>query len=154
LLGGKVLFAVAMGFALVPVTALFGWVFYGVDLPTRTLPAAIVTLAVGSATFAALGLAVASLVPNSDAAPAVVNGVILPLTFISDLFIPMQAAPQWLTTFANFFPLRHLALATRTAFNPFETGLGFEPLHLLIVALWGVAAALFALRYFRWEPQR
>lgn len=154
LLGGKILHAVLIGFALVLVVALFGALFYGVDLPTRTLPAAVVALAVGSASFAAIGLAVASIVPNSDAAPAIVNGVMLPLTFVSDLFIPMNSAPAWLTTFASLFPLRHLAIATRTAFNPFETGLGFEPVHLLIVAAWGVGAALFAVRYFRWEPRR
>ncbi len=154
LLGGKIAHAVLVGFALVVVVALFGWLFYGVDLPTRTLPAAVLALAVGSAAFAAIGVAVASIVPNSDAAPAVVNGIMLPLTFISDLFIPMNSAPAWLTTFANLFPLRHLAVATRTAFNPFETGLGFEPLHLLIIALWGLGAAVFATRYFRWEPRR
>jgi ABC-type multidrug transport system permease subunit len=145
LLTGKIVHAVLIGFALVIIVALFGWALYGVDLPTRTLPAAMLALAVGSAAFAAIGLAVASVVPNSDAAPAVVNGVMLPLTFISDLFIPMQAAPPWLTTFANVFPLRHLAVATRTAFNPFETGLGFEWMHLLVVAAWGVVAARSAI---------
>lgn len=154
LLAGKVLHAVVIGFVLVIIVAVFGSLFYGVDLPTRTLPAAIVALAVGSASFAAIGLAVASIVPNSDAAPAVVNGIMLPLTFISDLFIPMQSAPSWLTTFASVFPLRHLAIAVRTAFNPFETGAGFEPMHLAVVVAWGVVAALFAARYFRWEPRR
>ncbi len=154
LLVGKVLHAVLVGFLLVIIVVLFGWLFYGVDVPTRTLPAAIVALAVGAAAFAAIGLAVASMVPNADAAPAVVNGVILPLTFISDLFFPMEAAPPWLISFANLFPLRHLALAVRTAFNPFEVGTGFEPMHLAVVAAWGVAAAIFAARFFRWEPRR
>ncbi len=154
LLLGKVLHAVLVGYALVIIVALFGWVFYRVDLPTHTLPAVIVALTVGAASFAAIGLAVASMVPNADAAPAVVNGVILPLTFVSDLFFPMQSAPEWLTTFANLFPLRHLAIAVRTAFNPFEVSSGFEPSHLAVVALWGVLAALFAARYFRWEPKR
>ncbi len=154
LLGGKVLHAVLIGLVLVVIVAAFGWVFYGVDLPTRTLPAALLALAVGSAAFAAMGIAVATIVPNSDAAPAVVNGIMLPLTFISDLFIPMQSAPEWLTTFASLFPLRHMAIAVRTAFNPFESGLGYEPMHLAIVAAWGLAAALFASRYFRWEPRR
>lgn len=154
LLAGKILHAALVGYALVLVVIAFGWLFYGVDVPTRTIPAAVAALGVGAASFAALGLAIAAVVPNSDAAPAVVNGVMLPLTFVSDLFIPMSGAPGWLTTFANFFPLRHLALAVRTALNPFETGLGFEPGHLLVVALWGLGAGLFALRFFRWEPRR
>ena len=78
----------------------------------------------------------------------------LPLTFISDIFIPMENAPGWLTTAAALFPLSHLALAVRTAFNPFEGGYGFELGHVAVVAAWGIAAALFATRYFRWEPKR
>lgn len=154
LLGGKVLHAILVGLALVVVVVSFGWVFYGVDVSLRTLPAALLTLAIGSASFAAIGIAVASIVPNADAAPAVVNGIMLPLTFVSDLFIPMSSAPAWLTTFANLFPLRHLGVAMRTAFNPFEVGWGFEPVDLLIVAVWGIGAAIVAVRYFRWEPRR
>jgi ABC-2 type transport system permease protein len=154
LLGGKIGHAVLVGYVLVVIVALFGWLFYGVDLPLRTLPAVVLALTVGAGAFAAIGLAVASIVPNADAAPAVVNGVMLPLTFISDIFIPMEDAPSWLTTAANLFPLRHLALAVRTAFNPFEGGYGFELGHVAVVAAWGLGAAVFAARYFRWEPKR
>jgi ABC-2 type transport system permease protein len=154
LLGGKIGHAVLIGYALVVIVALFGWLFYGVDLPLRTLPAIVLALTVGAATFAALGLAVTTIVPNADAAPAVINGLMLPLTFISDIFIPMEDAPKWLTTAASFFPLSHLALAVRAAFNPFEDGYGFELGHVAVVATWGVVAAIFAARYFRWEPKR
>lgn len=154
LLGGKVGHAVLIGYALVVIVSLFGWAFYGVDLPTRTLPALLLALTVGAGAFAAIGLAVATLVPNSDAAPAVVNGIMLPLTFVSDIFIPMENAPAWITTGANLFPLRHLAVAVRAAFDPFEAGYGFEFGHVAIVAVWGVGAALLASRYFRWEPRR
>lgn len=154
LLGGKIGHAVLIGYALVVIVALFGWLFYGVDLPTRTLPALALALAVGAGTFAAIGLAVATVIPNSDAAPAVVNGIMLPLTFISDIFIPMDNAPQWLTVAASIFPLRHLAVAVSTAFNPFEPGYGFEFGHLAVLVAWGLGAALFAARYFRWEPKR
>jgi ABC-2 type transport system permease protein len=154
LLGGKIGHAVLIGYVLVVIVSLFGWVFYGVDLPVRTLPAVVLALTVGSATFAAIGIAIAAVVPNSDAAPAVVNGVMLPLTFISDIFIPMESTPPWLTAVANVFPLRHLALAVRTAFTPFEAGAGFEWTHVAIMAAWGIGAALVAMRYFRWEPKR
>src|SRR5437588_796731 len=69
----------------------FGRVFYNVHLPAgHKLLALAVALAVGAATFCAIGLAVTSLVPNVDAAPAVVNATIFPLLFISDVFIPIQ----------------------------------------------------------------
>lgn len=154
MLAGKIGHAVLVGFMLVIVVSAFGRVFYDVDLPTRTLPAAILALAVGSAAFAAIGLAVASFIPNADAAPAVVNGIILPLLFISDVFIPSNQGPAWLKTVANLFPVRHLSMAMQTAFNPFEQGSGFEFGDLAVVAAWGLGAAFFASRYFRWEVRR
>ena len=84
-----------------------GALLYGVDVPTNTMPAFIMTLIVGAATFCALGLAIVTVIPNADASPAVVNASILPLLFVSDVFIPLDDAPGWLTTFADIFPVRH-----------------------------------------------
>ena len=116
----------------------FGRIFYDVDIPGSTLPAVLVTLAVGAFAFCAMGLAVAAMVPNADAAPAVVNASILPLLFISDVFIPPDAGtPAWVEHISSIFPVRHLSEALQTGFNPFETGAGFEPLHLAVIAAWG-----------------
>ena len=51
---------------------------FGVPLPTHWL-----ALVLGAASFCALGVAVASLIRNSEAAPAVVQLVLFPLLFIS-----------------------------------------------------------------------
>ena len=58
------------------------------------------------------------------------------------------------TTFAGIFPVRHFSLALQTAFNPFETGAGFELVHLLVLAGWMVGGLLVAVRFFSWEPRR
>ena len=138
---------------LVVVVTAAGALFYDVDVPTTRLPAALVTLALGAAAFSMLSLAVTALIPNAEAAPAVVNAMVLPLLFISDVFIPPGQAPGWLITVADLFPIKHLSLALQTAFNPFESGAGFEPEHLLALALWGVVGLLVALRFFSWEPR-
>ena len=44
------------------------------------------TLVLGAASFCALGVAVASLIRNSEAAPAVVQLVLFPLLFISGTY--------------------------------------------------------------------
>src|SRR5690606_8650756 len=124
------------------------------DVPTTTLPALLVALAVGAATFSALGLAVTGITPNGDAAPAVTNAIVLPLLFISDVFIPQSTAPAWLTNVANVFPIIHFSKALQTPFNPFETGSGFEPEHLAVMAAWGVVGIAVAVRTFTWEPRR
>lgn len=153
-LGGRILHSVVLSVLLVVLVTAFGALFYGVDVPTTTLPALLVTLAVGAATFCALGLAVTGITPNGDAAPAVTNAIILPLLFISDVFIPQSNAPEWVTTVANVFPIIHFSEALQTPFNPFETGGGFEPEHLAVMAAWLVVGIIAAVWTFTWEPRR
>jgi len=128
-------------------------VFYDVALPGRTMPAFLVTLAVGAATFCALGLAVTGIIPNADAAPAVVNATALPLLFISDVFIPLDKAPGWLVQVANIFPVRHFSHALLAAFDPFATGSGFSGGDLAVLGIWGLLAAGVASHTFSWEPR-
>ena len=123
---GKIIHSVLLTALLVVIVTGAGWLAFGVDIPTNTLAAFLLTLAVAAATFCTLGLAVTSLIPNADAAPAIVNASILPLLFISDVFIRLDDAPTWLTSFADVFPVRHAALALQTSFSPSETGAGFE----------------------------
>ena len=151
---GRILHALFLAVLLVIIVTAVGALFYNVAIPTNTLPAFLVTLVVGAATFCALGLAVMTVIPNADASPAVVNASIMPLLFISDVFLPLQNVPAWLTTLADIFPVRHFSLALQTSFNPFETGLGFDLVHLLVMGGWMVGGLLVAVRFFSWEPRR
>src|SRR5437868_7272296 len=92
----RIVHAVVIAILLVAICAAFGAVFYGATLPTSTLPAFAVTLVVGAGVFCVLGVAVTAFIPNADASPAVVNGTVLPLLFISNAFIPLQNPPPWL----------------------------------------------------------
>ena len=154
LLFGKVFHSVLVAMLLVAIVTAAGVLFYDVDPPTNTMPAFLLALIVGAAAFCTLGLAVTAVIPNADAAPAIVQASILPLLFISDVFIPLRDAPVWLTTFADVFPIRHFSLALHTSFNPFETGAGFEFVHLLVMAGWLLAGLVVAIRFFKWEPSR
>lgn len=150
---GRIGSAVWIAAISVVVLVLVGVVLYHVRIVWQTLPAAILTLAVGAACFCALGLAAAAFTPTGDSAPAVANATLLPLAFISDIFFPMDAAPTWLRTLASVFPLRHFALAMQADFSPLTAGSGLQWSHLAVMAAWGVGGLLLALRYFRWEPK-
>jgi ABC-2 type transport system permease protein len=152
-LGARIIHSVLISVLLVVIVTAFGWLFYDVHLPGHTLPAFLVTLAVGAGAFCALGLAITGFVPNADAAPAVVNASILPLLFVSDVFIPLDKAPKWLVQFANVFPIRHFSHAMLTAFNPFERGSGFAGGDLAVVAIWGLIGVAVASHKFDWEPR-
>ncbi len=151
---GRIAHSLLLAVTLVVIVTAAGVLFYGVDVPTNTLPAFLASIAVGAATFCVLGLAITAVIPNADAAPPIVNVSILPLLFISDVFIPLRDAPWWVTYVADLFPVRHLAQAMHKSFDPFEAGAGLDPVHLLVMAAWMVGGLLVALRFFSWEPRR
>lgn len=153
-LGGRILHAVFVAILLVLIVLAAGVLFYDVTPPDNTIVAFVVMLVVGAATFCALGVAVTALVPNQDAAPPLVNFSILPLLFISDIFIPTEDAPEWLTFVADLFPVRHYSQAILATFDPARSGSGLEWDDLAVVAAWGVAGVVVAIRYFHWEPSR
>lgn len=153
-LAGRILHAIVIAFLLVVIVAAFGSVLYQVHFPWDRLPALVLTLALGAGSFCALGLAIAGLIPNADAAPAVVQFSILPLNFVSNVFIDMRGAEPWIDTLAKLFPVRHFADAMLGIYNPTTSGSGFSWGDLAVMAAWGVAGVLIALRFFTWEPRR
>lgn len=148
----RILHAIVIAVLLVVICSAFGAVFYGATLPTTTLPAFAVTLVVGAAVFCALGVAVTALIPNADASPAVVNGTILPLLFISNVFIPLQNPPQWLDVLGKIFPVRHFADALIGSFFQLS-GSGLHTNDLLVLAAWGIGGLVVGARFFQWEPR-
>src|SRR4029077_3356290 len=108
-MAARILHAVIIAIVLVAICAAFGSVFYGATLPTNTLPSFLLTLVVGAAVFSALGLAATAVIPNADAAPAVVNATILPLLFISNIFIPLENPSGWIDVVGKIFPVRHFS---------------------------------------------
>jgi ABC-2 type transport system permease protein len=107
---------------------------------------------IGAASFCCLGYALTSLIRNEDAALPATTAITLPLYFISGVFVAVTALPHWLADAGEIFPVRHLANALLVAYNPHTTGLGFAGPDLLIVAAWGAAGLLIALREFSWLP--
>jgi len=151
-IGARILHAVFISVLLVVITAAFGRIVYHASIPTGLplLRFAIAVL-VGSAAFCALGLALTAVIPNADASPAIVNAVILPLEFLSGIFIPFgNGTPSWILWVARVFPVRHFALGMQAGF----VGTAFSWTDVLIVAAWGLAGLLLAIRFFTWEPRQ
>ncbi|MDP9343147.1 MAG: ABC transporter permease [Actinomycetota bacterium] len=147
---GRILHAILASFLLVGIVVAFGVAFYGASVPTGRLLPFILTIVVGAASFAALGLAVTAIVPNADAAPAVVNATVLPLLFLSGVFFALPSGNPWFVVVAKLFPIYHFAHAMLSSY--FGSGNGWEGFDLLILAVWGLAGAILAVRFFRWEP--
>jgi ABC-2 type transport system permease protein len=145
--------SVIVSILLVALTDSFGILVYGVHVPNHIGPL-VLTLAVGAMSFCALGLAMTVAIPNAEAAPAIVNAVLLPLVFISGTFFPIDPASV-VTKIAEYFPVKHFINAMFNAFDPAHlSSSGFSGNDLLIIAAWGAFGLLIAIRRFRWEPRR
>ncbi len=151
-LAGRIGHAVAIAVLLVVIVAAFGALVYGVAFPWGALPAILLVLAISAAAFSALGLAVSGLIPNADAAPAVVNATILPVLFISNVFIRMENAPDWLDAASHLLPVRHFADAMMELYGS-GIDAGVPMPELGVIALWGVIGVVAAFRLFSWEPR-
>jgi ABC-2 type transport system permease protein len=147
----RVLHAMLVALLLVAITATFGKVFYDAEIPTgATLARFLVMLVVGAAAFCALGFAVTAIIPNADAAAPIVNATILPLLFLSGIFIPLgDNAPAWITWTARIFPVKHFADGLQAGF----LGTTFHWADVVIVGVWGLAGLAVAARFFSWEPR-
>ena len=151
---------------LLVITAAFGKLFYGADIPTGLPPGEfVVDVARRLASFCALGLALTAVIPNADASPAIVNATILPLLFLSGIFIPLgDDAPEWIKLVGKIFPVKHFADAMRDSYLANTvghklSGAIFHPFTLnwtdvLVVAGVGVAGLVLAARFFSWEPRK
>lgn len=151
-IGARILSAVWISMIAVALLVGVGVALYGVQIVWRTVPAVIVTLLVGIACFAALGLAVVALAPSAAATQAITNGSLILLAFVSGMFA-FGDVPEWVERVGDLFPLRHFVMAVSDAFNPYLPGSGFSAGHLAVLLAWGTAGAVVAIRWFRWEPR-
>lgn len=99
----------------------------------------LVLAVVGVLPFCAIGLLVGALV-RAPAAPAVLNLIYLPMSFLSGLWVPLAFLPRALAALAPLWPSWHLAQIALAAIGMAD-GAGTAG-HLLILA--GVAAACAA----------
>lgn len=147
LVGGLVAHAVVVALVVAAVVVAVGAAAFDVPVPERP-GLFVVVVVVGSVTFAALGAAVSTFIPNVESADAVVFATILPIFFISGVFDDVPDG-SLLDRIATVFPVKHL----------FEVALasGGRPLdapgqRLLPVVAWGLAGAVVAAHRFRWSP--
>jgi ABC-2 type transport system permease protein len=152
-IAGRVGNSIVVAMLMLALIAGLGRVLYGVAIPWGQLPELVIVLAVGSAAFCCLGIALTAAIPSQDAAAPIVNALLLPLYFLSGVFIPEDELPDGVVNFANHFPVRDFFEAFFAAYMPAGGGSGIDWGNLAVVAIWGVAGLLLAIRFFRWTPR-
>jgi ABC-2 type transport system permease protein len=149
----RALVAVLSALAITAVLLAIGWAAFTAHIPGRTGAAFVLDIIVGAAAFSCLGFAVASFISNIDAAQPVTLAIVLPLCFLSGVFIPILELPHWLIDVGKIFPVHALADALLAAYNPHTTGPGLRWGDLAVLAAWGAAGLVIAMRRFSWLPR-
>ena len=124
---------------------------YDADAPEAPLSLLLV-LTVGAVAFAGLGFGVTALIRSADAVAAVVNVLVLPMSFLSGAFGSTEGYPAFLQAVSDVLPLTYFLDLTLTAYvegrGPWD-----DPLAVAVVAAWGLAGYLVAARRFTWQPR-
>ena len=128
-----------------------GVLLFDAQLPENWL-AFFLALALGAISFAGLGLAVAALIRSGEAIAAVVNVIILPMSFLSGSFGAADELPGVLQTIADLLPLGYLIDLVLGAYVDGDA-VWERPLAIAVVAAWGAGGYALAARRFTWEPR-
>lgn len=136
----------------VVILLLVGRFAFGVQFP-HNVAAFLLAVIVGSVSFAALGVAMSTLIPNPDAAGPITSIVFFVLLFLSGLWFPLKAG-SGLAKFSSWFPIRHFITAVLDSFGILPGVSPWAWHDLAVVAVWGAAGVFIALRRFQWAPRR
>jgi ABC-2 type transport system permease protein len=124
---------------------------FDVPLPDQWV-SLVLALVLGALAFAALGIALSGVIRSGEGASAVVNAIYLPVAFLAGAFWTPHAYPRFLEVIAEILPLtyfirlmRDVVLRNETLWASWESA--------VVVAAWGIAGALLAVRTFRWAPR-
>ena len=153
LIAGRTLTAVTVSLVVLTVLLALGRFAYGVHLRVAALPGIALTAVVGSITFCVLGYGLSTVIHNEDAAQPMTQAIMLPLYFISGVFVPNLQLPSWLRHVAEVFPVQHLADGLHNAYNPSIHGAGIVWSDIGVLAIWAAIGLGVALLRFSWLPK-
>lgn len=112
----------------------------------------VLALALGAATFAAMGLALTGFIRSLEGSAAVVNVIVLPLAFLSGSFGATRHYPAALRAIGDVLPLKYFLDAINGIYLHGQE-LWDKPRNVAVLAVWGVIGIAVAMRKFRWEPR-
>jgi ABC-2 type transport system permease protein len=131
------------------VLLLFGWLAFGVK-NHGSFAALVFLIVLGAASFAGLGLLVASRAKTIETVSGLMNLVMLPMWLLSGVFFSAERFPDWMQPAIQVLPLTALNDALRAVMNDGRslTELGWE---IGVLVAWGVLSFAIALKIFRWR---
>jgi ABC-2 type transport system permease protein len=127
----------------------FAWLAFGVVVQGSLL-ALVILILLGAATFAGIGLLVASRAKTLEAVSGLMNLVMLPMWVLSGIFFSSERFPVAMQPFIQALPLTPLNDALRAVMLEGTSLPQLWP-QMAILAGWATGSFVFALRWFRWN---
>jgi ABC-2 type transporter len=116
------------------------------------LPAIVLLVTIGSATFSSLGLIVASVTNTMQETQMINNLIWMGFIFLGGATIPIGSFPHWLQHVSLFIPAQYLATGLQSAAT-WQASF-WEVLEDSVALLLGLFVAFeMSRRLFRWEPE-
>jgi ABC-2 type transport system permease protein len=112
----------------------------------------VLAIVLGSAAFAAIGVATASIIRSGEGSSAVVNFILLPAAFLTGSFGPTRHYPAFLRAIGDVLPLKYF-IDLVNAIYLHGHAIWTKPTALAVLGAWGAAGLLVAVLKFRWEPR-
>jgi ABC-2 type transport system permease protein len=124
---------------------------FGVPFPDRWL-SLILSLLLGALAFAAMGVAVTTFIRSAEGSSAVVNAIYLPVAFLAGAFFSPHAYPHFLEVIAELLPLTYFIRLMKDVLLHGQQ-IWTDWSDVAVIASWGLAGLIVAVRRFRWEPR-
>jgi ABC-2 type transport system permease protein len=130
---------------------LIGRAVFGTPFPSR-VGSIVVLVVLGTICFAALGVGLSGLIRSAEGSSAVVNLVVLPMSFLTGAFGPTHHYPRFLRAIGDVLPLKYLVDLSNAVYLHHRS-IWSKPGAIAVLVAWGVAGLAVAALKFRWEPR-
>jgi ABC-2 type transport system permease protein len=104
----------------------------------------------GGACFLLMGLIISTFAKSYESAAPITSAIGLPMTFLGNIFYPIDQLPRWLQSLAKFLPITHLADGLRQSYI-YGHGLMDVIPQITWLILWCLAMFVIAIWRFQLE---
>jgi ABC-2 type transport system permease protein len=130
---------------------LLGRVVFGTPFPDRMGSMVLIVL-LGTLSFAALGVGLSGLIRSGEGSSAVVNLIVLPMSFLTGAFGPTRHYPHFLRVLGDALPLKYLVDLSNAVYLHHQS-FWSQGTAVGVLAAWGAAGVVTAIFKFGWEPR-
>jgi ABC-2 type transport system permease protein len=130
---------------------LLGRAVFGTPFPDR-IGSLFLIVVLGAVCFAAMGVGLSGLIRSGEGSSAVVNLIVLPMSFLTGAFGPTRHYPHFLRVIGDVLPLKYLVDLSNAVYLH-DRSFWSQGTAIGVLAVWGAAGVVTAALKFGWEPR-